>query len=124
MQAAHSLLVTQGQGASGPMVNYFLCLLIQFLRLWDGNFVASGVCPLVSETWSGPLVARSISSGVVCLEVALGSGSLFSSLSADGWDYAVTLFVIWPETSQHWSLQAVDWCQCLMSNVSLQQSSC
>ena len=71
MQAAHSLLVTQGQGASGPMVNYFLCLLIQFLRLWDGNFVASGVCPLVSETWSGPLVARSISSGVVCLEAAL-----------------------------------------------------
>lgn len=112
--------MTQGPGTSVPMVNCFLRLLIQFLRLWVGSFVASGVCPLVGETGSGPLVARAISSGVVCLEAALGSGSLFSSLSADGWDYAITLFVICPESSQNWSLQVVDWCQRLIPNISLQ----
>ena len=108
------------QGPVFPWLNYFLCLLIQFLRLWVGNFVASEVCPLVGETGSGPLVARAISSGVVCLEAALGSGSLFSSLSADGWDYAITLYVICPESSQNWSLQVVDWCQRLIPNISLQ----
>ena len=32
-----------------------------------------------------------------------------SSLSADVWGCVPSLLVVWPEASQHWSLQVVRW---------------
>ena len=43
-----------------------------------------------------------------------GSSGLWMTLcrlSADGWCCVPTLLVVWPEASQHWSLQAVGWGQ-------------
>ena len=52
-----------------------------------------------------PLVGRAVSGGVFrggCeLSMTLGS------LSADRWGCVPTLLIVWPEASQHWSLQAV-----------------
>ena len=56
-----------------------------------------------------PLVGRAMSKGVFrggC-EIRMTLGSL----SADGWCWVSTLLVVWPEVSQHWSLQAVGWGQ-------------
>ena len=36
-----------------------------------------------------------------------------NSLSADGWGCVPARLVVWPEASQHWSLQAVGWGQVL-----------
>lgn len=51
---------------------------------------------------------RSVSRGGCGLRKSLGS------LSFDGWDCVPALLVVWPEVSQHWSLQAVgsvrSWC--------------
>ena len=43
-----------------------------------------------------------------------GLRKCLGSLSADGWVCALTLLVVWPEGSQHWTLQAVGWGQVLM----------
>ena len=54
-----------------------------------------------------PLVGRDVLRGVfwgVC-EVSRTLGRL----SADGWGCVPVLLVVWPEASQHWSLQAVEW---------------
>lgn len=59
-----------------------------------------------------PLSGRPMSRGVfggVC-EISITWGSL----SADGWGYVPVLLVIWSETFQQWSLQAVEWGQILM----------
>ena len=61
----------------------------------------------------GPLLGRAMlrgmSGGGYGLRKSLGS------LSADGWGCVPTLFVVWPEVSQHWSLQAVGWGQVLVA---------
>ena len=54
----------------------------------------------------GSLVGRAV--GGCGLRKTLGS------LSVDKWSYSPTLFVVWPEASQHWSLQAVGWGQVLV----------
>lgn len=38
----------------------------------------------------------------------------FDRLSADGWGCIPTQFVVWPETSQLWSLESVGWRQVLL----------
>ena len=91
--------------------------------------LASGVCPLVGEIGLGACAGflvgrpgayslvggagschsgdrgRAMSSGVFIggfwLRTTLGG------LSADGWNCVLTLLVVWPEASPHWSLQAV-----------------
>ena len=75
---------------------------------WEGLvpahwWVELGLVPLVGRAMSG-----------VCL---LSSGLLWktlSSLSADGWGCVPTLLVVWPDSSQHWSLEAVGWGQVLV----------
>ena len=69
----------------------------------------TGACPLVVDLGLVSLVGRAMSMGVfrgVCeLSITLGS------LSPDGWGCVPTLLVVWPKTSQHWSLKAVVWGQ-------------
>ena len=68
-----------------------------------------GACPLVDGAGLIPLVGRSMSNGVF-----RGSCELRKTLgsqSSDGWDYVPTLFVVWTDMFQHWSLQAFDWGQ-------------
>ena len=55
----------------------------------------------------GRAVCRGMSRGDCGLRMSLGS------LSSDGWGYVPTQLVVWPEVSQHWSLQAVGWGQVL-----------
>jgi len=55
-----------------------------------------------------PLVGRAISEGVFISGSCLFRTTL-SRLSADGWGCVPTLLVVWPEKSQHWSLQVVGW---------------
>lgn len=59
--------------------------------------------PLVSYAMS-----RAMSRGSCGLRKSLGS------LSADGWGCVPTLLVVWPEESQHWSLQAIGWNQVMV----------
>ena len=54
-----------------------------------------------------PLVGRAMSRGVF-----IGGSWLrttLDSLSPEGWDCVPTLFIVWPEASQDWILQAVGW---------------
>ena len=60
--------------------------------------VELGLVPLV-----GRAMSRDVFSGGCGLRKTLGS------LSADGWGCVPALLVVWPEASQHWSLQAVEW---------------
>ena len=53
-------------------------------------------------------MSRGMSGGGCGLRKSLGS------LSADGWGCVPALLVVWPEASQHWSLQAVGWGQALV----------
>ena len=54
----------------------------------------------------------------LCQRMCLSGSCVFrktlSSLSADGWSCVPTLLAVWPEASQHWSLQAVGWGQVLV----------
>ena len=59
------------------------------------------------------LVGRTVSSGM--FRGGWGLRKTLGSLSDDGWGCVLTLFVVWPETYQHWSLQAVGWGQVLVS---------
>ena len=61
------------------------------------------------ELGLAPLVGRAISRGVSG-EECMARTSL-GSLFADGWGCVPTLLVVWPEPSQHWTLQTVGWCQ-------------
>ena len=72
------------------------------------GFLVGGAsaCPLVGGV--GPLVSRDVSRGGCGLRKPLGS------LSTDGWDCVPTLLVVWPEASQHCSLQVVGWDQVLV----------
>ena len=63
---------------------------------WDG-LVPAQKLDLV------PLIDRDVFRGGCGLRTTLGS------LSTDRW--GSTLLVVWPEVSQHWSLQAVRWGQ-------------
>ena len=56
-----------------------------------------------------PLVDRATSRGVFRSGCELST--TLGSLSADGWGCVPPLLVVWPEASQHWSLQAVGWSQ-------------
>ena len=49
----------------------------------------------------------------VCIAANCVLRKTLSSLSADGWGCVPALLVVWPEASQHWSLQAVGWGQVL-----------
>ena len=97
--------------------------------------LASAVCPLVDEAgrrglcrlpggrdwflptgvwswvlslwWAGPRQG-------VCLAGSCGLRKNSGSLFADGWGCVSALLVVWPETSQHWSLQDVAWGQVLV----------
>ena len=51
----------------------------------------------------------------VGLEVAVGSGRLYGSLSADGWGCVPALLVVWPEACLHCSFQAFGWGEVLAS---------
>ena len=53
----------------------------------------------------GRAVSRGMFRGICALRMTLGS------LSANGWGCVPTLLVVWPEVSQHLSLQAVRWGQ-------------
>ena len=57
------------------------------------------------ELGLGPLVGRAMSNGVP--SGGYGLRKSLGSLSVDGWDHVPALLVIWPDVSQHWSLQAV-----------------
>ena len=60
-----------------------------------------------------PLVDRTVSR---CMfRGSCGLRNTSGSLSPDGWICAPALLVVWPETSQHWSLWAVGWDQVLAS---------
>ena len=63
------------------------------------------------ELGLGPLVGRAMSNGMPRGGYGLRKSS--GSLSVDGWDRVPALLVIWPDMSQHWSLQAVAWGQVL-----------
>ena len=41
--------------------------------------------------------------------VSLGLKKSLGRLSADRWGCVPTQFIVWPEASQRWSLQAVGW---------------
>ena len=69
----------------------------------------TGTCPLVDGAGSLPLMARAMSRGV--FRGSCGLRMTLGTLSADGWGCVPTLLVVWPEASQHWSLQAVGWGQ-------------
>ena len=53
----------------------------------------------------GPLVGRAMSRDVSIRGYGLRKS--LDSMFADGCGCIPTLFVVWPEESQHWSLQAV-----------------
>lgn len=83
---------------------------------------------LVTDYWwidlgLGPLVGSAMSKGV-----SRGSCGLRKSLgclSGDEWGCVPTQIDVWPEASQHWSVQAVGWGQVLVlmtQDVSLQVS--
>ena len=59
-----------------------------------------------------PLVGRAMSRGM--FRGSLELRKTLGSLSADGWGCVHLLLVVWPEASQHWSLQAVGWGQVLV----------
>ena len=59
------------------------------------------------------LVDRAVSRGV--FRGGYGLRKTLSSLSADGSGCVPALWVVWPEASHHWSLQAVGWAQVLAS---------
>ena len=50
----------------------------------------------------------------MCLAGSSVLGKTLSSLSVDGWDCVPALLVVWPEASQHWSLQVIGWGQVLV----------
>ena len=91
-------------------VSFCLTFYVCCLRFWGCRFVvllASGACPLVGGTGSCPSgwqpISRAVFRGGSALSTTLGS------LSAGGWSCVPTLLVVWPEMSQHWSLQVVGW---------------
>lgn len=110
--AVHSLLITQGPGASWSQGGVWPAFADSVCRLQDYTSLASGVCCLVGKVYleacagflvggggACPLVGRAISKGVFrdnCgLEKSLGS------MSADLWSYVPTPLAVWPEVSQH-----------------------
>ena len=62
-------------------------------------------CPLEVELGLGPLVGR---------DMAMDSGSLYAAYLLMGGNCVLTHFIVWPEVSHHWSLQAFGWGQVLM----------
>ena len=75
---------------------------------WEGLFPAHWWVELGLVPLMGRAMSRGLFRGGCALWTSLGR------LSADGWVYVPTLFVVWPEASQHWSLQAVGWGQILL----------
>ena len=71
----------------------------------------TGACPLMVELGLVPL-GRAMSRGV--FKGGCGFRMTLGRLSADGWGCVPVLLVVWPEMSQHWSLQAVRWGQFLL----------
>ena len=61
-------------------------------------WMEQGVVPLARST-----KARSVFRDSSGLRKVLGS------LPVDDWGCVPTLLVAWPETSQHWSLQSLEW---------------
>ena len=61
----------------------------------------AGSCPVVGEAGSCPSGGQA------------HAQEDFRKPSADGWGCVPTLLVVWPDVSQHWSLQAVGWGQVL-----------
>ena len=53
-----------------------------------------------------PLVSRVVSRAI--FQSSCEVMTTLGSLCADGWDHVSTLLVVWPEASQHRSLQAVE----------------
>ena len=124
-------LLSQGLGASWSQGSVWPVFVDLVHTLLDCNFLASGVCPLVGKTGleacagfltgeagTCPLVggagysssggqghSRGVSRGCCGLRKSL------DSLSADEWGCALAQFFVWPEVSQHWSLQAFRWGQ-------------
>ena len=99
-----------GQAGSAGLWFSFVCPVVDKAGQEAGaGFLERrpSACLLVVELGVGPLVGRAM--------VRHGCGLRKSSgnLSADGWGYVPTQLVVWPEVSQHWSLQAVgarSWC--------------
>ena len=52
-----------------------------------------------------PLVGKAVSSSV--FRGGCGLKMTLGNLFANGYDCVTTLFIVWSEASQHWSLQAV-----------------
>lgn len=69
----------------------------------------TGACPLVGGVGLVPLVGRAMSRGV--FGDGCGLKKTLGSLSADEQGCVPTPLVVWPEPSQHWSLQVVGWGQ-------------
>ena len=81
--------------------------LCRLLGGWDWFLPSGGWSWLLSLWWAGPCQG-------VCLSGSCVLRKTLSSLSADGWGCVPALLVVWPEESQHWSLQAVGWGQVLV----------
>ena len=77
-----------------------------FLEGW------TGFCLLVGGSGSCPSSAQGHVRG--CLSGSCVFRKTLSSLSAYEWGCVPTLLVVWPEASQHWSLQAFGWGQVLV----------
>ena len=130
----------EGQASAGPGVGSSLhCGIVVFLLLVSVPWWVRLIVRLVQASWReglkpthwwvelglGPLAGRALpwceSRGDCGLRKSLGS------LSADGWGCVPAQLVVWPEASQHWSLQAVGWSQVLVlmiQYVSHQECSC
>ena len=67
----------------------------------------AGDCPLVGGAGSWPSGGQALSMGTS--RGCCGLRNSLGSLSAGGWGSVSTQLVVWPETSQHWCLQAVRW---------------
>ena len=104
-------LASWSQGSVWPVFGTHSagCRTVVFLLLVSAPLVGgTGLCPLV-----GRAMSRGVSRGGCGLRESIGS------LSADGWGCIPTQFVVWPEVSQHWSLQVVGWGQVLLPKCQL-----
>ena len=64
---------------------------------------------LVHASWWKGLAHWWVELGLILLVGRTVLRKMLSSLSADGWGCLLALLVVWPEVSQHWSLQAFGW---------------
>ena len=69
----------------------------------------NGTCPQVGGAGSCPSGGQGCVGGVFIRQ--LFTRKTLSSLSAEGCGCVPAMFVVWPEVSQHWSLQALWWGQ-------------